>query len=122
MANLSLKEETQDPESSESFPEDPSEVSSSSEASENESDQESEADSNSDGSSYDEQGSGDDRPEKVKPIQIWTPHVKKIGANAYGRRLNSRARNKSKAETKKGHRTRKQLTEVNLAVKGNSIW
>ncbi|EDO08495.1 RIO kinase family protein [Babesia bovis T2Bo] len=75
------------------------------------------------GSDY-ESGSdeGDEREEKCKPIQIWTPHVKKIGANAYGRRLNSRARNKAKAETKKGHRARKQLTEVKLAVKSANCW
>ncbi|CDR97406.1 RIO1 family protein, putative [Babesia bigemina] len=62
------------------------------------------------------------RAEKSKPIQIWTPHVKRINASAYGHRINTRARNKAKAETKKGHKQRKQLTEANLAVKGGGVW
>lgn len=76
----------------------------------------------SEGSDEEGDHSENELPEKVKPIQIWTPHVKKIGANAYGRKIHSRARNKAKAETKKGHRKRKQLTEVNLAIKGDSVW
>ncbi|GBE58584.1 RIO1 family domain-containing protein [Babesia ovata] len=59
-----------------------------------------------------------ERTDKSKPIQIWKPHVKRINANAYGHRIHTRARNKAKAETKKGHKQRKQLTEANLAVKG----
>ncbi|KAK1933049.1 RIO1 family protein [Babesia divergens] len=101
-------------------------ISSDQDDSSKESDEESASDTydsgaESDGTDADEH-SDDERQEKAKPIQIWTPHVKKISASVYGRRINSRVRNKAKAETKKGHRTRKQLTEVNLAVKGNNIW
>ncbi|GFE53527.1 RIO1 family protein [Babesia ovis] len=87
------------------------------------------SESDTDGSNEDDTDSGSDtdsqdceHSEKVTPIQIWKPHVKKIGASAYGRRLNNRARNKAKAETKKGHRQRKQLTEANLAAKSNNYW
>ncbi|AFZ81687.1 RIO1 family domain-containing protein [Theileria equi strain WA] len=56
---------------------------------------------------------------KEKPIQIWRPHVKRIGEKVYGKKLHSRARNKTNSGYKKDYKQRKIKSQIDSRV---DIW
>lgn len=51
---------------------------------------------------------------KEKQIQIWHPHVKRIGEKAYGKKLHSRTRNKANSGSKKDCKQRKIKSQISM--------
>ncbi|EAN32202.2 RIO1 family protein [Theileria parva strain Muguga] len=77
---------------------------------ENDRDDETLSEDDVDGETDSDENGDDQNP---KQIQIWKPHVKRVGNRAYNRRLKSQTKNKAKSESKKDMKQRKIKDSIN---------